>query len=146
MKDASSLGSRADYPEGCPNPVRNTRTAKYCACAQNLVNAHFWCSGWVIRGRNARGQNQIPAPMFHLKMESFISFDLKKHTKRILKVQHRHSSYAAFAISATGGNAVCNFAIVSPSITFVVLRLLCAWNCANADKVCWPAIPSTSPG
>src|SRR6266550_2660874 len=28
MKDASSLGSRAGYPEGRPNPV----------------NAHFWCS------------------------------------------------------------------------------------------------------
>src|SRR5439155_14143365 len=36
MKDASSLGSRAGYPEGRPNPVRNTRTAKYCSCAQNL--------------------------------------------------------------------------------------------------------------
>jgi len=36
MKDASSLGSRAGYPEGCPNPVRNTRTAKYCSCVQNL--------------------------------------------------------------------------------------------------------------
>src|ERR1700756_5608886 len=43
-------GKPSGHPEGCPNPVRNARTAKYCACAQNLVNAHFWCSRWVIRG------------------------------------------------------------------------------------------------
>src|SRR5438132_5911492 len=45
MKDASSLGSRAGYPEGRPNPVRNTRTAKYCSCAQNLSMPIFGAVG-----------------------------------------------------------------------------------------------------
>src|SRR2546427_5372433 len=44
MKDASSPGSRAGYPEGRPNPVRNTRTAKYCSCAQNLSMPIFGAS------------------------------------------------------------------------------------------------------
>src|SRR2546427_13167435 len=44
MKDASSLGSRAGYPEGCPNPVRNTRTGKILLLCPEPVNAHFWCS------------------------------------------------------------------------------------------------------
>src|SRR5437667_10173235 len=64
MKDASSLGSRAGYPEGCPNPVRNTRTAKYCSCVQNLVNAHFWCVSYHIR--NVPGLSTIEmSPGYH---------------------------------------------------------------------------------
>ena|SRR5438094_10463566 len=89
-----------------------------------------------------------PGTMFHLRMESFVSFDSRSTGNEF----SRHGTatypayYAAFATSATGGKAVCSCATVSPSIIFVVWRLLCAWNCANADKVCWPAIPSTAPG
>src|SRR5438132_13385865 len=56
MKDASSLGSRAGYPEGCPNPVRNTRTAKYCSCVQNLSMPIFGVSYHI---RNVPGLSTI---------------------------------------------------------------------------------------
>jgi len=52
MKDASSLGSRAGYPEGCPNPVRNTRTAKYCSCVQNLSMPIF---GAIVEAQEING-------------------------------------------------------------------------------------------
>ena len=52
MKDASSLGSRAGYPEGRPNPVRNTRTAKYCSCAQNLSMPIF---GAIVEAQEING-------------------------------------------------------------------------------------------
>src|SRR5437667_3650135 len=63
MKDASSLGSRAGYPEGRPNPVRNTRTAKYCSCAQNLSMPIFGVSYHI---RNVPGLSTIEmSPGYH---------------------------------------------------------------------------------
>src|SRR5712692_10087814 len=40
-EDAASLGSVSGYPEGRPNPVRNTRTAAFCVRKPTLSMPDF---------------------------------------------------------------------------------------------------------
>jgi hypothetical protein len=148
MKDASSLGSRADIPKDAQTQFGTRGRQNTAPVPKTLSMPIFGAVGGLFGDVLLVPRIRFPRACF-ISRWGHSSLSNSKSTRNEFS---RHSTathpahYAAFAISTTGGNAVCNFAIVSSSITFVVSRLCCVWNCANADKVWWPAIPSTSPG